>query len=473
MVSTDSKMSKAPMAKPYRLGWQEMGEFRRDQLRKIDELTERFGRVAHVSMLGIPIYFVSDPDVIRELLVRHPAELHKDRFTSHMFKRFLGDGILTAEDEKWQQQRKLIQPIFHATHIHDFAVVFASEAREMCDRWHVGNTYQLEQEMMALTLRIICRTMFSADIEGLVDKMDKLLKVICGEAQLQLTIGLPIPNWVPLPTYRRQNQAIKGIHELLRTIIHKRQSQLQSGEAVPTDLLTMLLTAKYEDGQPMTDTQVLHECMTIFFAGHETTAVSLTWAWAMLLQHPAILQKLTEEITKIVGERQISYADLAQMPYLSQVIKESLRLYPPAPAVARMVTQPFAINGYDFKHKATVVISINTLHQQAAFYPEPQRFNPDRFAPDQEQPHRYAYLPFGAGSRTCVGNAFALLEMQIILATMIQALNLSLVPGQEFVPQQLITLKPRDGVQVKVKFKKDKFFHEDPDEPTIAEWSEA
>ncbi|MCB0082164.1 MAG: cytochrome P450 [Caldilineaceae bacterium] len=208
--------------RPYRLSFKEMGEFRRNQMNTIAELTMRLGRVAHVSVLGIPIYFISEPEIIREILIRHANEIEKDRFTMHMFKRFLGEALLTAEGEAWQQQRKLIQPIFHAAYIHDFAMVFVEQAQEMCNRWRVGETIQLEREMMALTVRIICRTMFSADIDGQIDKMEELLKALIAEAQSQLTLGLTIPNWFPLPTYRRQNRAIQGLHELLLTIIHKR-----------------------------------------------------------------------------------------------------------------------------------------------------------------------------------------------------------------------------------------------------------
>ena len=450
MVQVEQDPKEAMSGKPYRLNFKEMGEFRTDQINKISELTDRLGRVAYVSMLGIRVYLISEPEMIREIIVRHAGQLHKDRFTSSMFKRMLGQGIVIAEEEQWRQQRKLIQPIFHATHIDEFATTFAHHAQEMCAAWRVGDTIHLETEMMELTLRIICETMFSADIDGLVDKLGEHLNVMVIEAQAQLASGLVIPDWVPLPTYRRQNGAIEKNHELLLGIIHKRQAQIRNGDEVPADLLTMLLRAEYEDGSSMSDRQVLDECMTIFFAGHETTAVGLTWAWIELLQHPDILQRLTDEIRDAVGDRSIGYADLAQMPYLGQVVKESLRLHPPVAAFSRSPIEEFEIDGYHFRPKDLLVLSINTMHQQEEFYPDPTRFDPERFGPDKEQPDRYMYMPFGAGSRICIGNAFATLEMQVVLATMVQSLRLSLIPGQEFVPEQLITLRPRDGVTVRV-----------------------
>ncbi|MCB0185002.1 MAG: cytochrome P450 [Caldilineaceae bacterium] len=451
MTNITGRIRESTSNRPYRLSFKEMGEFRRDQMNTIAELTARLGRVAHVSMLGIPLYFISEPAIIREILIRHTDELKKDRFTMHMFKRFLGEGLVTAEGEPWQQQRKLMQPIFHAAHIHDFAAVFAEQAQAMCQRWRVGDTIQLEREMMALTLRIICRTMFSTDIDGLIDKMGELLRVLLAEAQSQLTFGLPIPNWLPLPTYLRQNRAIQGLHELLLAIIHKRQTQIAHGEDVPSDLLTMLLTARYDDGRPMSDTQVLHECMTIFFAGHETTAVGLTWIWVELLQHPAILARLTDEVQQVLGSRTIGYDDLRRMPYVTQVIKEALRLHPPVAAFARQVVAAFDVDEYGFKSGDTLVFSINTLHHQAEFYPNPDCFDPERFGADRTAPDRYTYMPFGAGARICVGNAFAMLEMQIVLATMMQTQRLALAPGQTFAPIQLITLRPRNGVKVQVQ----------------------
>lgn len=451
MVQVKQGKPEAATGKPYRLNFKEMGEFRRDQIGMITKLTERLGRVVHISLMGITVYFISEPAMIREILVRHSTQIHKDRFTSHMFKRMLGQGIVTAEDQHWQQQRKLMQPIFHAAHINDFANVFADHAQEMCKRWRVGETIQLEQEMMGLTLRIICETMFSADIDGLIDQLEAHLHVTVTEAQAQLSTGINIPNWMPLPTYRRQDRGLEGIHKLLLDIIHKRQEQLKNGAEVPSDLLTMLLTAKYEDGSSMSDTQVLDECMTIFFAGHETTAVGLAWTWVELLRHPTILQRLTTEIEETVGNEAIQYNDVAKMPYLTQVLKESMRLHPPVAAISRSPIEEFEIDGHHFKPKDLLVMSINTMHHLDEFYPEPERFDPKRFAPDQEQPDRYTHMPFGAGSRICIGNAFATLEMKIVLATMIQSLQLSLVAGQEFVPQQLITLRPRDGVKVVVE----------------------
>ncbi|MEM7129908.1 MAG: cytochrome P450 [Chloroflexota bacterium] len=438
------------MTNTYRLTFNELGEFRRDQRNMILQLTERLGRVAHINILGIKMHLVSDPDVIRELLVRNSHQLHRDSFTTNVLGRMLGQGLFIAEDQAWQRQRKLVQPIFHAVHIQDFVQIFAQQARDMCKGWVAGQTYPLDQEMMALTLRIICQTMFSADIEGETERLGTLMRIMLTEAEAQLKSGLPLPAWLPTPGNLRQKRAIRGIHELLRSIIRERHERIELGEEVESDLLTMLLMARDEDGEPMSQRQVLDECMTVFFAGHETTAVALTWAWSVLLQEPDVLNRLREEIINTIGDQTITYEHIAQMPYLSQVLKETLRLYPPAPGFGRTPTEPFQVNGHQFNPGDTIIVSINTLHYQNEFYPDPEHFDPERFAPEQEQPDRYMYMPFGAGSRICIGNAFAMLEMQVVLATMIQMAAMKLENNQEIVPETLVTLRPKNGVKIQV-----------------------
>ena len=200
----------------------------------------------------------------------------------------------------------------------------------------------------------------------------------------------------------------------------------------------------------MSDRQVLDECLTVFVAGHETTAVALTWTWALLLQHPDVLTTLKNEVRETLNGAPVTVDALEQMPYLGQVVKETLRLYPPAPGFGRTPTEPFSLNGAEYKPGDVLMFSIYALHRQAEFYPQPDSFRPERFAADAVQPPRYAYAPFGAGPRTCVGNHFALLEIRMVLATMVQSIELSLAPDQRIEPVTLVTLRPRNGVSVRV-----------------------
>lgn len=439
-----------PKRRPYRLSWREFQDFRSSQLESIYTLTSRLGRVASINIMGMTIHLISEPDVIRELLVKESKHLHRDPMTKAILGRLIGNGVFIAEDKAWQRQRKLVQPVFHAAHIHDFVTVFADHARELCDRWQIGSTQQLDREMMALALHIICKTMFGTDVADQTARIGELMQVAMTEAEAQLRLGLPLPDWLPLPGLRRQRRAVKEIKEILLAIIDDHQRDLDAGGDPGADLLSMLLSARDEDGNPLRKEQVLDECLTIFVAGHETTAVALTWAWYLLLSHPAILTKLTTEIKSTIGDAPITYPDLERLPYLTQVVKETLRFYPPAPGFGRTPTSGFAVGEQQFQRGETLIVSIYTVHHQAEFYPEPDEFRPERFAPDAPQPPRYAYIPFGAGPRTCIGNAFAMLELQVVLATMIQSLTLGLAPGQEIIPETLVTLRPRDGVKVRV-----------------------
>ena len=236
-------------------------------------------------------------------------------------------------------------------------------------------------------------------------------------------------------------------------IIQARQVALagKSETEIPADrfdLLTMLIMARDEEGRPLSDREILDECLTIFVAGHETTAVATTWTMAMLLQHPADFERLKWDIeTELQGSR-LSVDKIKSLPYLTQVINESMRRFPPAHGFARTPLESFTIDGHTFNRGDIVIISTHALHHQADFYPDPFRFDPDRFGPDKPPPQRYAFLPFGAGPRICIGNAFATLEMQVILTTLIQSLEIDIVPGQEIEPVIMLTLRPKDGLKI-------------------------
>jgi len=444
------------MQKPYRLSWREIQEFRRDQLRATVYWTERLGRVAPLDMLGVTLYLVAEPDVIRAMLIHHPHQLQRDPFTRRVLGRIVGEGLFMAEGESWRRQRQLMQPIFHATHIQNFAAVFVNYARQMCESWSAGDVRQLDQEMMGLALRIICQTMFRTDLEEDAARFGARMQTVMVAAEAQLRSALPIPEWLPTPGKRRQQRALDEIRSLLLDLIRARRERMRRGDEPGRDLLAMLLMAQDEAGQPLSDREVLDECMTIFVAGHETTAVGLTWTWALLLQHPHVLDRLKADIDRVVGDAPVTVEALAQLPYLTQVIKESLRIYPPAPGFGRTPTAAFTVGAHTFTPGDMLMVSTYALHHQEEFYPEPDVFRPARFTPDAEQPPRHAYMPFGAGPRTCIGNAFATLEMQLVLATMLQSVELSLAPNQEIVPDMLVTLRPKHGVRVKVERKRER-----------------
>jgi cytochrome P450 len=276
------------------------------------------------------------------------------------------------------------------------------------------------------------------------------MTVLLETGEAQLDSAYPPPNWVPTPVNRRQNKALGELHGVLRGIIRARQA---SGRD-EGDLLSMLVQARDEDGRPMSEAQIVDECVTLVTAGHETTAVALMWAWLLLGQHPEAADRLYEEVDGQLAGHPLTFEKLAALPYTEMVIKETLRLFPPAFSFGRAPVEDvaFTVNGreYVFKKGATIIISTMAMHRLPEYFPEPDAFRPERWTASEPQPPKYAYLPFGAGPRVCLGNMFAMMEAQVILATMVQQVRLSPEPGVKMEWDPLITLRPSGPVRMRV-----------------------
>lgn len=428
-----------------RLSLAEMRAMQADQLSFISQLAKANGGMTHVKMMWFDMFFVNEPALMRELLIKHSNQMHRDPFTSDVFGRMLGRGVFTSEGKQWKKQRKMVQPAFHAMRIRAYADVMAEYTREMMAGWQAGEVREIDRDVTALTLRIIAKTMYNVDIRSQTAEIGRLMKEIVGVAQAQLQMSFVPPKWMPTALNRRQNRALKEVRGLLLEIIEERRA---SGRD-EGDLLSMLLNARDEDDQPMPDEQLLDECITLFFAGHDTTAATLMWLWQLLASHPDVVARLRGELAGVVGDRSVSFADLAGLPYLEAVVKESMRLYPPAFGFGRTVQETFTIGDVTFPKGAVVMFNTFVTHRRADLYDEPERFRPGRFL-DGSDPGRYAYLPFGAGPRVCLGNMFALLEARIILATMVQHHTLSLVDNSPVVLDTQVTLRPRAPMMMRV-----------------------
>ena len=406
--------------------------------------------VSHYKVLWFDIFFIADPHVIRELIVKRPHLLHRDSFTTNVLRRIMGNGVFIAEDEAWQRQRKLVAPAFHALRIRAYAAAMADYTREMVGRWQDGQTVALDKELTQLTLRIIAKTMFNVDLLPEAERIGRLMQDLLETGEKQLDAAYPPPNWVPTPTNRRQKAALRELHELIRTIIHQRQAS--GGDE--GDLLSMLLLARDDEGQPMSESQVIDECVTLLAAGHETTAVALAWTWLLLGQSPAVAARLYDEVNGVLGGEPVTFERLAELPYTEAIVKETLRLYPPAFSFGRTPLEEidFTAEGgrYLFRKGASLIVSTIAMHRLPEYYPDPLAFRPERWAAGEPQPPKYAYLPFGGGPRVCLGNLFAMMEAQVILATMAQHVRLS--PLAESLPhwEPLITLRPKPPVEVRV-----------------------
>ena len=418
--------------------------------------------VSHYKVLWFDIFFIADPHVIRELIVKRPHLLHRDPFTTNVLRRIMGNGVFIAEDEAWQRQRKLVAPAFHALRIRTYAAAMADYTREMVGRWQDGQTVALDKELTQLTLRIIAKTMFNVDLLPEAERIGRLMQDLLETGEKQLDAPYPPPNWVPTPTNRRQNAALRELHDLIRGII--RQRQAHGGDA--GDLLSMLLLARDDEGRPMSEAQIIDECVTLLTAGHETTAVALMWTWLLLGQHPDVAGQLEGEVDRVLAGQPVTFERLAELPITENIVKETLRLYPPAHSFGRtpqediafeieadrnqVTSEKLGFSRYFFRKGASLIISTIAMHRLPEYYPEPEAFRPERWAEGAPQPPKYAYLPFGGGPRICLGHLFAMMEAQVILATMAQHVRLTPVAAAlpEWAP--LITLRPKGAVEMVV-----------------------
>ncbi len=421
---------------------------RRDPLGFLTRLAREHGDIARFRLGPVDVHLVSRPDWIRDVLVTHADRFHKGRGLERA-KRLLGEGLLTSEDPVHLRQRRMMQPAFHRDRIAGYAGVMTAHAEAMSARWRDGETRDLAQEMSRLTLSIVGRTLFDSEVESEADEIGAALTTA-----IQLfgrTFSLPffqVVDRLPLPSNRRFAKARARIDATIGRLIAERRRS-PGGR---TDLLTLLVQASDTegDGTGMTDLQVRDEAVTIFLAGHETTANALTWTWYLLSQNPETEAKLHAEADALDGPP--GFADLPKLAYTEMVFAESMRLFPPAWIIGRRATEDYAIGGYVVPSRSIVVCSQWVTHRDPRFFPDPERFDPERFRPEaKEQRPRFAYFPFGGGPRVCIGEGFAWMEGVLVLATLARRWRLRLAPGHPVVPAPSITLRPERGMRMRIE----------------------
>ncbi|HJZ70452.1 MAG TPA: cytochrome P450 [Vicinamibacterales bacterium] len=410
------------------------------------DIARRYGDLAYYHLGPLHVYQVNHPDLARQILVEQAERFHKPRLLKHAFRPFAGEGLLTSDGPAWKQQRKLIQPAFHHAHLAAYAAVMVAYARQWIDRLEDGLVLEIQSEMAGLTLGIVVKTLFGADVTREAADVGKLMVAVLDAANQRLNSVFQVPSWVPSRRNLREKRALARLDAILRALIVERRSSAGQRD----DLLSVLLRATdAESSVRMSDRQLRDEMMTLFLAGHETTATALTWTWYLLSQHPDVDAKLTGELDRVLGQRTPTVADLANLPYTDMIVREALRLYPPAPGVAREPIDAVTIAGYVVPRGSLISIDTYAIHRDARFFPDPERFDPERFAAGwEDRIPRYAYLPFGGGPRVCIGNGFALMEARLILATVAQRFRLTAEPNQDVRPIQLVTVRPRDGIRM-------------------------
>jgi cytochrome P450 len=409
--------------------------------------SETYGPAAYSEMGPMKVFQFSDPNLIHEVLVEKAAQFHKGSIMKRAFTPFLGQGLLTSDGEFWKRQRKLAQPAFHPRRVETYGEVMVQHTDRMLDSWRSGQTVWLDREMMKVTLGIVCKTLFDADVSSEADRIGDLVNEVLEFANETIADPFPLPEWMPTPRRRKLQRAMTELDAIIQRIIDARR---QSGDD-RGDLLSMLLAARDENDQGMSDKQLRDEVMTLFLAGHETTAMTMAWAWYLLVTHPVAYARLQTEVDTVLAGRAPALTDLPRMPYAEQVIKEALRLYPAAPGANRQPIEETTIGGYPVKPGVELSLSIWAMHRSERYFPEPESFDPERFSPEREKDiPKGAYLPFGGGPRVCIGNAFASMEARLMLIRMAQRARLELVPGQTIKPVQLLTVRPVNGIQMQV-----------------------
>ncbi len=422
-------------------------DIQRDPLRFGLAMARQYGDIVRIRLLFWPAYLVNHPDGIRHVLQENQRNYNKDLYPYKVLKPLLGRGLVTNDGKSWLHQRHLMQPAFHRKRLATFGMLMTSTTVTMLDQWQDfakrDQPLDVAAEMLRLTLRIVSKALFNIDLSNEMHIFDQVVTTV--NKLLSDYIYAPFPPLnVPTPRNRRLQAASRTFDQLVYGIItQRRQLNTDTG-----DLLSMLLSARDEETwQQMNDQQVRDEVITLLIAGHETVSTALTWTWYLLSQHPEVEHRLHAELDEVLGGQMPAVAHLAKLSYTRMVLEEALRLYPPAWIFGRKAIADDEIGGYFIPANSMIVLSPYMTHRHPAFWEDPEVFDPGRFIPERSagRPH-YAYFPFGGGPRVCIGNNFALMEMQLILATVAQRYRLHLVPGHPVEPEALLSLRPRYGL---------------------------
>ncbi len=405
-------------------------------------VARRYGDDALVRVAGLPFYVLSNPDHIAEVFVTKNRDFKKGALGAER-RLLFGNGLATSDGDFWRRQRRLSQPAFHRERIAAYGATMVSLTREMVASWRDAEVRDLHADLIGLTLKVVARTLFGCTVSSETAAVAAALEVVMAFFARQENFFLRLlPRGMPTPGRIRFRRAVARLDRIVFDLIarHRRNG----GDS--SDLLSMLIAAQDEDGSEMSDRQLRDEAMTLFLAGHETTALALSWTFALLAEHPAVEARLAQEIAALEGLPPCT-ADLPRLRYTEKVLKEAMRLYPPAWILARQAVRDVEIAGYRIPAKAFVVMSQWVVHRDPRHFADPERFVPERWDEDLEtRLPRFAYFPFGRGPRVCIGSAFAMMEAVLVLATITQRFRFSLVPGRRARPLASISLRPRGGV---------------------------
>ncbi len=430
--------------------------YRRGRVGFLQNMAQRYGDICYFAIGPQQAYLLNHPELIKEVLITNSENFIKGSALQRS-KRLLGEGLLTSEGESHRRQRRLAQPAFHRSRIEAYATVMTAYTARTIAGWHDGQTLDLAEEMMALTLAIVGKTLFDADIEAEAGEVGEAITGMLQATDTSSLSSIVIDVLKKLPVARKRSgakakakfeTAKARLDALIYRLIDDRRRSGDRG-----DLLSMLLLAQDEDdGGQMSDLQLRDEAMTIFMTGHETTAVTLAWTFYLLSKNPDVEAKLHSELDEILGGRVPTMSDLGRLPHTEMVLNEAMRLYPPAWALQRTVLNDCEIGGYLVPKGSQVLMSQYVMHRDPRYFPDPERFDPQRWtqAARDARP-QFSYFPFGGGLRRCIGDAFAMMEATLLLTTVARQWQMRLAPNHVVALQPVMSLRPKHGMRMILK----------------------
>lgn len=427
---------------------QYVNEIRKDSVAFVGKRFAQYGDMYYAPLGATQLYVTRHPDHIREILQTQGQKFGKTTTgnAARQLKKVLGDGLVNSNGELWKRQRKLINPAFHRRRLESHAAAMVGATRGMLDGWTDGDEVDVSQAMMELTLRIVAQILFDHDATAETDAVADAMRAFRGLLGAQALL----PDWLPLPSIRASKKALARMDEVVYALIDERAKA--SDLDARNDLLSALVSAVGDGPDDMSRKQLRDELLTLFLAGHETTSHALTWTMYLLSQHPEHAQAVRDEVDQVLAGGDATAGDHPNLVLTGRCLDEGMRMFPPAYVISRTALEDVEIGGYDIPRGAEVLIWIYHTHHDARWYPKPDQFDPGRWTPEAvaERP-KSAYIPFGAGTRTCIGKHLALMEARLILATVFQEVELSLVPGHRVVKEPTVTLAPKFGMKMRVR----------------------